>query len=99
MPSKIIKKGEAQFYAREGGAWKKTRWGFMHVGAGHGNYSKRSKKQDARRYPKKRKYINAKLAKKYPQAYDTPAQAKRAKEWKKKAKKKKKKSKKKKHRR
>ena len=94
MPSKIVKAGKGEFYARKGGAWKKLRFGiFKHVGVGKGDYSRRNILADKHRHPKKKAYINSKLARRYPQAYDTPAEAKRAKEWKKKAKKKSKKGK------
>ena len=94
MPSKIVKARAGEFYARKGGAWKKLRFGiFKHVGVGKGDYSRRNILADKHRHPKKKAYINSKLARRYPQAYDTPAEAKRAKEWKKKAKKKSKKGK------
>ena len=94
MPSKIVKAGKGEFYARKGGAWKKLRFGiFKHVGVGKGDYSRRNILADKHRHPKKKAYINSKLARRYPQAYDTPSEAKRAKEWKKKAKKKRKKGK------
>jgi len=94
MPSKIVKAGKGEFYARKGGAWKKLRFGiFKHVGVGKGDYSRRNILADKHRHPRKKAYVNAKLARRYPQAYDTPSEAKRAKEWQKKAKKKSKKGK------
>ncbi len=89
MPSKIVKARKGEFYARKGGAWKKLRFGiFKHVGVGKGDYSRRNILADKHRHPRKKAYINSRLARRYPQAYDTPSEAKRAKEWKKKAKKK-----------
>jgi len=88
MPSKIVKAGKGEFYARKGGAWKKLMHDvFKHVGIGKGDYSRRNIIADKHRRPRKRTYIDSKLARRYPQAYDTPAEAKRAKEWKKKARK------------
>ncbi len=95
MPAKIIRRKIGgkyyYFYKRKGGAWKKIKGRFKKVGTGKGDYSRRNIVVDLHKKPHDRKYIDSEMAKKYPQAYDHPAELIEYYRWKRKQKKKKKK--------